>query len=78
MQVRPPAVCCQREAASGEGVSVHLRQVVASGEEALVHQGDLGEEAWVPCSGGDSDDVRRGDVSPSSHGGESPDDGFPS
>ena len=77
MQVLPPAVCCQREAASGEGVSVHLRQVVASGEEALVHQG-VGEEAWVPCSGGDSDGARRGDVSLSSHGGELPDDGFPS
>ena len=78
MQVLPPAVCCQREAASGEGVSFRLRHQVVWGEEALVHLEDLGEEAWVPWSNDDSDGARRDDESPSSHGGESPDDGFPS
>ena len=77
MQVLPPAVCCQREAAWEEGVSVCLRHPVVSGEEALVHQG-VGEEAWVPWTGDDSDGARRDDESPSSHGGASPDDGFPS
>ena len=72
----PPVVCCQK-AASGEVVSVRLRQVV-SGEEASVHQGDPGEEASVPWTGDDSDGVCRDDESPSSHGGASPGDVFPS
>ena len=74
-----PAGCCQGEVAWEEGVLVRLRQVVVSDEEeALVHLEDLGEEAWVPWTNDDSDDARRDDESPSSHGGASPDDGFPS
>ena len=61
-----PAVCCQK-AAWEEVVSVRLHHRVVSGvaldEEALDHQGDLGEEAWVPWTGGDSAGARRDDES---------------
>ena len=75
------AVCCLK-AAWEEVVSVRLRHRVVwgvvLGEEALDHQGDPGEEAGVLWTGDDSDGARRDDESPSSHGGASPDDGFPS
>ena len=73
-----PAVCCQKAAWEGV-VSVRLRHLasVVLDEEASVHQGDLGEEASVPWTSDDSDGARRDDESPLSHGGESPDDGFP-